>query len=117
MTKNRELKFRAWDIKNKTWSKWIRENSLAPGIDLAADENFVFQQYTGLKDNEGNEIYEGDILTNNFVNPDNQIVIYENGKFTVTDITIGCNDLFDEISQSARHRIIGNIFDNPELLK
>jgi uncharacterized phage protein (TIGR01671 family) len=75
-------------------------------------------QFTGLFDKNGKEIYEGDILKP--INPpsqkkDNRFVEYVDGSFCYNDKYNG--------SRSLNHRltklflVIGNIYENPELLK
>ena len=55
----REIKFRVWDSISKEMHPWevIRIHKFS-GFDL---EHYTIEQYTGLKDRNGKEIYEGDI--------------------------------------------------------
>ena len=55
---SREIKFRIWDKINRMWLRCFNVNL----FDIGDLPNVELMQYTGLKDKNGKEIYEGDIL-------------------------------------------------------
>jgi len=110
----REIKFRAWDRERKEMlmpeklchlegemSKNLKE--VAPYLEL--------MQYTGLKDKNGEDIYEGDILK---INNENMEVFFQDGYFGWGKDHNGVYS-FDPF-ESEQTEIIGNIYDNPNLL-
>jgi len=109
----REIKFRAW---NKIYEIMI-PNGGWEGIYDFKDDVFIWQQFTGLKDKNGKEIYEGDILE--WQTEDGEkvsgpsVVEYWEGDacFTETPILNGFSS-----SHTAWYKIIGNIHENPEVL-
>ena len=141
----REIKFRIWDIDKRKFvvNKIDRlscgdtkkcmservdfENN---SVEINADERYIFSEYTGLEDKNNKEIYEGDIVkfkdcsidgTKEFYNigvieregkRDELVIsqlIFEKSYFT--------ENYMDFINQTFElSEIIGNIYENPELL-
>lgn len=123
--KNREIKFRAYDKnKNKLIFGPTDSNPQPSWILICCSGNDLpLMQYTGLKDKNGKEIYESDILTfDNYINFE---IIYQNGSFGyIADpyfkefISLGQNHHFKwENKRTNKLEIIGNIHQNSELLK
>ena len=105
---SREIKFRAWDITNQMWLKRFNANLLNIG-DLS---NVEINQYTGLKDSEGYEIYEDDIFWNEW-DEEYQVVIYDEGEYKLMGERHIQNlyDVLDYID------IRGYVYENFELVK
>ncbi|KGR89267.1 YopX family protein [Lysinibacillus odysseyi] len=141
----REIKFRAWDKKLKeifpvhelVFNKFNGEPNTIKGytddekdvwnvhgghfMKYANENRYVLMQYTGLKDKNGKEIFEGDIVQQNYRDLYNQRQAFT-GEVVYADCVYWLKNgdeytfLYDE------HRIydsvvIGNIHENPELLE
>jgi uncharacterized phage protein (TIGR01671 family) len=124
----REIKFRAWDNiagRFKTGTE-LAETIIRVELDGAIElkgaiyniSEVTLMQYTGLKDKNGVEIYEGDICR--FVNIENgdievSPIIFERANFTTNWSSQGLGILFSIYDGDIE--IIGNIYENPELVE
>lgn len=118
----REIKFRAW-----TNSRYFYFDFSKKHVHRFIGKNYVFEQYTGLKDKNGKEIFEGDIIAVNGKYP--KIIEYSDKDFGFVMINISDlkNAEWMEIKQSPSAcwfndfkreiEIIGNIHENKDLLK
>ena len=82
--------------------------------DLEVDENTV-GQYTGLKDKNGTKIFEGDFIKANH-NIEQYNVYWKDCRFYIEDVW---GNLIKPTQEAINHfecEVIGNIYDNPELL-
>ena len=120
----REIKFRAWDEENEVmvYNVAISNGKPAkPGYQWFSTENTVHNsqplQFTGLKDKNGVEIYEGDIVRYEEVN---YKIVFEVGAFNADGFYSTWQDVpYDFFSERANEssQVIGNIYENPDLLK
>ena len=113
-----ELKFRAWDYNEMSYNitKLKCNNGLVEGFYLDDVYNFGhIMQYTGLKDINGKEIYEGDIIKKIGLEI-NFIVVFNCVSFCIQDYENPHHNL-SLLDCDACFEIIGNIYENPELLE
>ena len=117
----REIEFRAKNINNK-WRYGYLERQ-----DLLYDENYdcsssiqieTLGQYTGLTDKNGTKIFEGDIVIADFdYKKEPMEVIYYKCGFKLK--SRNCKEVYDYSihDETPELEVIGNIYDNPELLE
>ena len=107
----REIKFRAWNKERQVMGPvfGMKEIWAGPKAPSVSDfKEYVILQFTGLLDKNGKEIYEGDIVKKN-EDGAYRVVTYEDGRFAPYPWTYR---LWHEQCE-----VIGNIYENPELLK
>lgn len=111
---NREIKFRQ-KVK-QGWHYWgmIKGVWISPRLDSEAETVSKSQQFIGLKSKLGVEIYEGDILTNNWVVDYQEVEGLE--QLFKRDIAPNCIGFVIPMDYKDRE-VIGNVWENPELLK
>jgi uncharacterized phage protein (TIGR01671 family) len=105
----KEIKFRAWDKEDKTM-RTLEEIKKLGGLNiwssnLDTESSFILMQYTGLKDKNGKEIYEGDIVE--FEDGEKYYISFSSGTFTLEP-----HGLYICNVNTKRLQVVGNIFDN-----
>ncbi|MGF2114339.1 YopX family protein [Enterococcus casseliflavus] len=129
-------KYRAWDKENKrmiypsTDSVYfevtddginILDMSVEPFDDVFPHLDAVLMQSTGLKDKNGVEIFEGDIVVNQYDNVGYVAYLQQEAGFVVvlkkSDYRLGHRNTGESYDVTTNHKVIGNIHSNPELLE
>jgi len=137
--KDRNIKFRAWDSREE---EMYNEEKFLMSMDgeildpstfpFTVRKDCILLQYTGLKDKNGKEIYEGDILGNIKLQEDKmpieipkRIMVFwfnRESQYWVRDCNLQENPDFDYFSYDITiidgfdYEVIGNIFENPDLI-
>ena len=130
---NREIKFRAWNDNKMEYLSLGDKNPLISRLHVALFSDFIrgkpeiLMQFTGLKDKNGKEIYEGDMCKIHIFTQElgeNLGVIEGEREFigkisiesfgiTINEEPLFCYGGFHEESLE----VVGNIYENPELIK
>ena len=123
----REIKLRAWSKRRNKWvSPMTSFSFVTAGLttEFKDTEEIAYSQYTGLKDKDGKEIYEGDIvkfnpcapypLDNNLEDGQMGTIVFFLSEFLVKPLNDdGPNFILNELGDWV---VIGNIYENKELL-
>lgn len=122
----REIKFRAWNKIHNIMMKWGNLNNQYNTLNCLTYEHLEIMQYTGLKDKNDKEIYEGDITKScegyvrQVVWKDNSWKYYWKVKKTYQGESY-LENIYNTMGETSSKRfgdeIIGNIYENPNLLK
>ena len=131
----REIKFRFWNVGNNHWVNpnkieftYQDDDNESIGIPFHLyQEEIIYQQYTGLKDSKGKEIYEGDVVKIIYDKAIGEVYFDFNlGAFRLKDKSSKSYPIttyrFDEVNKpiglvNVADEVIGNIFENSELLE
>lgn len=116
----REIKFRAFDTDDKVWIENI-EDFTVESLYERCPSYIKIMQFTGLKDHNGKDIFEGDICRQERQSLDAIFeVIFRHGIFLAKikhvefALKTACEN---DKNHGMKMKIVGNIYDNPELLK
>lgn len=124
----REIKFRVWDNIAKKYidsryvsisglgllhvAKRIIKNCFRPPH-TRKNPWFIVEQFTGLRDKNGTEIYEGDILIDDTGEPIERWVV----KFSDGGFVGECAGVAEPLFELANLEVVGNIHENSELVE
>lgn len=146
---NREIKFRAYNIDRKLWDYFViddldKEQGRKRGIETVGIGSFAYfeyvkeglrwwGQYTGLKDKNGKEVWEGDVLSRHHEKVPkldfDEIKNLTDATFYVHPSLVNGREAYDErhevkipdiycwYEDTEDYEVAGNVYENPDLLE
>ena len=122
---NSRFKFRVWNTETNKMITNVKEMgvfalqsiyTIDEFLVIPTNEKYPLMQYTGLKDKNGVEIYEGDIIKYDF-NELNYRIEFLNAEFIARRFYENIENLYPtEFDYGKECEVIGNIYENKELL-
>lgn len=119
---NREIKFRVWDNHNQIWLKEseltlkCKTGSVKNKFSMGEIGGVTICQFTGLKDNKGKDLFEGDYIKIQWHFNDEETVELVTWDNVFSFYKYGNNPICELVEQDNKFEIIGNIYENPNLL-
>jgi hypothetical protein len=128
----REIKFRGWNAITKSMIDLKKITPLAMDSKLKCDGLFIpfmesmeIMQFTGLKDRKGEDIYEGDIVKEFIMEDLFEVIFTDYGNFGLKPISAKAikhlpgheYETIDPSYAKTSLTVVGNVHDNPELIK
>ena len=124
----KDFKFRVWDIERECYLDetelagitpdgkyilYIEEEEISK---LEIEGNYTLEQYTGLTDKNGKEIYEGDVVN---IQGIKYYVDFEHGGFWFNNDNLKwkANRPFTHFQEINDTEVVGNVHENPDLLE
>ena len=117
---NREIKFRAWDRREKQMKHLGTLEELALWFKIYPEsyKDFDFMQFTGLKDKNGKEIYESDVVEvllpeREPIEIQRMAIEWEDTGFIIANNAYAIS--LHDIDEYKAINVVGNIYENPSL--
>jgi len=115
---NRQIKFRVWNLFLNKWEPDLKLSSrghLFPTVGSINNDDLILQFSTGILDQNGKEVFDGDILLVKQNKHCEHKSVVEWGDIGWTALTPNRSNVFIWMDCYESVQVIGNVFENPEL--